>query len=213
MLLHLAATLLPALVGERRAMCQDNEKWLGLAFQRYAREHRGDWPALSRESGLLKIDWKTLEARYLCFRSILVCSSDEHVNSEAVMAGTDPGSYYYLGYVIRDQIEMEAFAEAYRARVANEGTFDEDLPVPAEHGGGFIHRLSEAFRGFPDVDVSTIPVLFERAPNHTPEGMNVLYMDGSVKYLRMGESFPATQAALDLLKGLEEWQPAEMESR
>jgi prepilin-type processing-associated H-X9-DG protein len=136
-------------------------------------------------------------------RSVLVCPSDITADERAVVAGYDPGSYYYLGYIITNQDEAEAFAEAYRARLAEGGSFEEDLPVPESHGGGVIQRLTEANLNQPGIRASSVPVVFDRANNHIPDGMNVLYADGRVAFLRLNEAFPATEELLDLLDELE----------
>ena len=206
----LAAILLPALArareAARRASCQNNEKQLGLIFLMVSNEHEGAWPALSPETGFLQPDWSALGDEFLADRSILVCPSDPLVNEEDVLAGRDPGSFYYLGYIIRDQKEMEAFAAAYRARLSEGGGVEEDLAVPPEHGGGVIRRLTDEAReelAKQGVDDSTIPVLFERAESHVPGGMNVLYIDGDVKFLKTGTEFPATQEMVDVLEGMQ----------
>jgi len=111
--------------------------------------------------------------------------------------------------------EARAFLDAYQKQLEEGGDFEDDLPVEpgtGTAGSDRIMRLNEAHESFwQDSSGSplaipaqaTIPVMFDREPHHVPDGINVLYMDGHVEYLRMESRFPAQQWFLDALAALE----------
>ncbi len=207
-LLLVSATMrIPLKTLSRRALCQDKESQIGVVFRMYSGEHEG-WLPLSLETGVLQPDWAALGDKYLLNRTVLVCLSDDYVDEKAVVDGRSAGSYYYLGYVVRDEKEWEAFAAAYRARIAGGGGFEEDLPIPGDYGGGVVRRLSRAAISelAQEPDGADIPVLFERPDNHVHDGiggMNVLYADGHVQFVKFGTKFPAIRATVDFIDALE----------
>ena len=95
------------------------------------------------------------------------------------------------------------------------GTFEEDLPVPESAGVGITQllRLREGIERHYIDDMSDpaaaasiqsqIPVMFEREPFHITPGINVLFMDGHVEFVKMEMQFPAQQWFLDALAQLE----------
>lgn len=122
--LLLPAILLPALArareAARRASCQNNLMQMGLVCKMYANESKGMYyPELSSEPGNLMFSARDVYPEFLSDPSTLICPSD-----------SDDQSYFYFGYVITNDDELEAFAEIYRQRVAQGLPFDEDLEAP-----------------------------------------------------------------------------------
>ncbi len=203
---------------QRRSSCQNNLKQMGLVFKMFANEAPGQcWPPLSPNAGHLMCanDTPGLQPvfpTYLKDPRILICPSDSThtpLLRTPGLALVDDHSYYYLGYAIRSIEELEAFSDAYVARIAAKLPFDADLDTPA----GKIYRFREGVERFFITDAnnpaasakmqSEIPVLIE-AIHHIPEGGNVLFMDGHVEFWRYtaGGQFPMNKATMDILKSL-----------
>jgi len=224
-----AAIMLPAMArareAARRASCQNNMKQVGLVCKMFANENDGRFPELSPEAGrLMFINQGTrqehpLFPEYLPDMSPLVCPSDIDAGIlKDNSALSDPSllmddhSYFYLGYVVRNDAEVEAFADAYEQHVSSGNTFDRDLDAPAGTGTGGsdkIYRLREdierSVRGDADTGLvqAAIPVLIERPEHHLPGGGNVLYMDGHVEFLRYPSKWPMTERTIGILESLD----------
>jgi prepilin-type processing-associated H-X9-DG protein len=115
-------------------------------------------------------------------------------------------SYFYLGYAITNEQEARAFIEAYRQQRAAGGSFDEDLIVEAGTGTAgtdrFI-RLRDNISNELPVSPSEIPIMFDREMDqHIPGGINVLFLDGHVEFLKEGIRFPSQRWFLDALAEL-----------
>ncbi|MCC6488692.1 MAG: DUF1559 domain-containing protein [Candidatus Hydrogenedentes bacterium] len=199
----------------RRAECQNNLKQMGIVYKMRANEHKDLWPTLTNEKGEFFPLKAEIYPEYLTDTHVLVCPSDPTVpdasGSPESLIGDQ--SYFYLGYAVTNETEARAFLDAYRARIAEGGTFEEDLPAPAgtgTGGGDKILRLTERLMAEAEslpmqaVAQSQIPVMFDREfSNHVPGGINVLYMDGHVEFIKMGGKFPAVTWFLDELAALE----------
>jgi prepilin-type processing-associated H-X9-DG protein len=208
----LAAILMPAIMRAReaaqRASCQNNLKQMGLVFKMYANESENEmFPQLSPTYGELCPAIDAIYPEYLADGFVLACpsnpmamgSSDPYVNGDQ--------SYFYLGYAITNEAEARAFLDAYRQQKQTGGGFDEDLVVAAGSGTGGtdrIVRLQEGIERDLPIRQDEIPVMFDRSfDHHIPGGINVLYMDGHVEFLKMEYRFPAQQWFLDALAELE----------
>ena len=243
------AVLLPALErareAARRSSCAGNEKQMSIIFKMFAQDStEGAYPELSPEAGRLMFEpdnavgGAPVYPGYISNTRILVCPSDaeaERIEAQATLQD-DPElligdhSYMYLGYVVTNQADLEAFAAAYKLRIQQGLPFNEDLPVPEGHtysGGGKILRLREGVERSFNTELthatitadmlSTIPVLWDRAAiqssvpysqiimfNHMPGGSNVLYLDGHVEFVKYPDKFPMTEEALRVLTELDE---------
>ena len=231
-LLILPAIMLPALARAReearRASCQKNLTQIAIAFKMWANESpRGCYPELSTEPGRLMCAYYDIYPFCLTDLSLLVCPSDSdqalvdsHGTDNKVMI--DDHSYLYLGYVVTNDIEVQAYAKAYKERMAQGLPLYEDLKVPKDQGSGggsTLYFLREGIERFliSDIDnpaanfklAATIPILIERPDNHVPSGANVLFMDGHVEFIPYPGPWPMTVATMETLLELADMDAAQ----
>ncbi len=228
----LAAVVFPVLMrvreAARRNTCQNNMKHIGLALRTFALQSIDEcWPALSPEPGRLMFTnqhslYKTpVYPDCLTDGHVLTCPSDAGATLDEPLTEPnvflDDESYFYLGYLITNDDEMEVFADAYRKAIREGEGFEADLPAPPGRGsagkdrfmhlcggielflrtellGGVAH--SKAYQGM-------IPVLFERVANHKPAGGNVLFMDGHVEFIHYPGDWPMTEKTVRILEELD----------
>jgi prepilin-type processing-associated H-X9-DG protein len=217
-----AASMFPAISrarsAARRASCASHLKQLGVIAKMYASENRQDlWPPVSAETGALMFGESAVFPDYLSDPAITVCPGDEDAATSP--QGVTDESYVYLGYAVRDQVELERYARAYK-EAAQDGAIDEDLAsIDPE-----LRRLKEGLEPFfleegddPDADASafapsayarsSVPVVWEWPDHHEPAGGNVMYLDGHVEFVRMGRKFPMTPEAFRVLRELDALGP------
>lgn len=229
----LAWILLPAAARLRppepyRPSCANHVKQLGLVCKMFANENDGLYPELSSRPGFLSMMKMTegycgpIIPEYLSDPSVLFCPTSERWKSqEGKFVGAeqellDSSSYVYLGYAIRNEDELETFYECYRERVAAGLPFNEDLSTPAGRGSGGGDRLLRLREGVEKIYVtdsanpaaitvaqSDIPFLIERLGNHEPPGVNVLYIDGHVEFIRYPGKWPATPKTFEIIAAIE----------
>jgi len=227
------AVFLPAFTrsqeASRRASCANNLKQMGIVFKMFAGEQDGQWPELSSEPGRLMFANQGTNLTMSVFpelltdTSILVCPSDSGDLHLLRDRGADANpqllindqSYFYLGYVVTNDMEVETLANAYRERVSKGLKFDEDLFVPQDRGSGartVICRLREGVERYFIADMNKpaasgfsqaeIPVIIERPEHHIPSGSNVLFMDGHVEFIRYPGKWPMTETTIGILESL-----------
>jgi len=235
--LLLPAILLPALArareAARRASCQNNLMQMSLIYRMYANESEGEfYPGLSSDPESLTCSTKDVYPKYLTDLYTLTCPSDG--GADVQPTGPAPKevavhqSYTYLGYVIMNEDELEAFAEVYRERVARGLSFNEDLQAPPGRGSmgtDTFYRFREGVEWNFVADKndpaegermrSTIPVMWDKAEvssfiarfNHIPGGSNVVFMDGHVEFIRYPDSWPMTRRAMEILGEMQALRP------
>ncbi len=235
-----AAIMLPALArareSARRSACQGQLKQMGLVYKLFANESKGQYfPELSSEPGRLMCVSKDIFPEILTDAGMLVCPSDPEIAAskerEAANASKEIGnvSYMYLGYVIMSDDEMEAFAEAYKQRIAQKLPFNEDMDAPPGRGSmgtDKFYRLREGVENVLLKDAndpasgvklqSKIPVMWDTMGtnpqgnlffNHIPGGGNVLFMDGHVEFLRCPGPWPMSKRGVEILSELAAMKP------
>ncbi len=201
----------------RSSSSQNNQKQLGLVFKMYAHESQGrHFPPLNESPGHLVFAAREAEdyrnghgtpvfPEYLSDVSILVNPGAVDSNEWRNRAENDPLSavddyhYIYWGYLVRDDAEMTAYAEAYLTSVAGGAVPNTDM----EFQGETIYRLREGVERFALEDLSSpaaaaqfqsaVPVLVERRGAWPNDVINVLFMDGHVETVAPGQ-FPNTDA-------------------
>lgn len=212
-----------------------------------------NYPMLSPKAGLFMFQAEQVFPEYMTDSLIMRCPKDPawvailqanginpaqkpnssepvwHDLLKTIGADTDPkrlindDSYIYLGYVITSDDEMEAFAEIYKARVAQGLPFDMDLPAPpgrGSMGADTFYRLKEGVERLFITDINdpnasaqiqrAIPVMWDKVligpegplSNHKPPGGNILYMDGHVECVRYPEKWPITERTTRIITEL-----------
>ena len=193
----------------------------------------GYYPELSPQPGRLMFargknrGLEPFFSTYLSNPAILICPKDvlfyeelqlggQGWDSEALDQIRNDRCYMYLGYAVRNDREVTAFAKAYRERIATGKRFNVALKVPLGEGNcgsdtiyqlqlGIEKALSDLsnHQSGELVKVSEIPLMIERVPNyHTPRGGHVLYMDGHVDYLSYPGKWPMTETTMITLQAL-----------
>ena len=217
--------------GPHPRSCARFLKMCGYSCARFAEEKgNGYYPELSPEPGRLRCALEgnrgvsSLIDDYLVEPIFFTCPMDDAYEAglvpdwAAVQAGEldqviNDRWYMYLGYAVRNDREVAAFAKAYRERLAEGKRFDEDLKVaPGEGTSGTdtIYQLHVGVDSFwwwhndeARDEKPVIPLLIERIPNnHKPKGGHVLYMDGHVEYLAYPGKWPMTETTMTTLQEL-----------
>ena len=218
-----------------RHSCANNLKQWGLVCKMFSGESKGMYyPELSPEAGRLMFALgenrgpRSVYPEYLNDPTILFCPKDpafekikelewDTLAPEKLAEVLNDRWYMYLGYVLRRDREVLAFAKAYRERVAAGKSFDEDLKVAPGEGNcdtDTLYQLREEIgrilTNTPTFDESLerslmaeIPVMIERIENnHDPKGGHVLYMDGHVEFIPYPGKWPMTETTIRTLEEL-----------
>ena len=242
----LAAVATPALIGSktwvRNKECQNNLKQWFTAFALYADENALHFfPELSVQKGNLIFANKPqgtsgLFPNFFNDLVTLYCTSAREYTKlvralpDSPLPDFDPqpfidkSTYFYLGYLVTNDMEMRAFAEACKTRIEQGLPFNTDLEVPqgtGSFGGNRILRLHT-----PETlarllgkavlepgELGRIPVMWDRctwAPGEKRphlfhrSGINVVYLDGHVEFLSLDSTkWPLTEETMRLLFELE----------
>jgi len=196
----------------RRATCQNNLKHLVLVVWMYAKDHGGLAPALAQTPGQLALrdteTYREVFPHYFTDPAVLQCPSEgTHFQKEVpppldvdYPTVADDRCYFYLGYAINNQQELEDFARAYRAEAGTEGAFDGELRIRDDDGIAITFPRLQPMND----DAASTPVFIERYPNgHIPRGGSVVYADGHVKWIAFGRKWPMTEEAMAVLMELD----------
>jgi prepilin-type processing-associated H-X9-DG protein len=224
-----AGVLLPAIAYVNKhnspSFCANHLKYLKLIFDFYATENNGLFPPIDDVRNNFMFDGNAVYPEYLTDVDMLACPQDPEFDpkrnfrlSSNSPAGVKAGafhpdcitdmSYCYLGWIITNQQEAEAFFEAYDKM--SQVDYDQDIIVPEGRGNGganIIYRLRSADELLPNlnIDLAKVPVLWDKPSNdlnnfsHVPTGSNVLYLDGHIEFVRFGERFPIDKTMARLL--------------
>lgn len=212
--------------------CMNNLKQLGLVGLMYANEDPGGfWPPLSADPGRLMFPTEAacgelaIWSEYVTDTMIFVCPCNKKWHEEYQsqlesnpVAGLNDQSYFYLGYVLSNDDEVQAFAEVYRQQVKRGESFCENLPAPpgrGSFGGDVFLRLQIKIerKGAPGSDdpavlakiMAGLPVMVERPIRHgrNRAASNVLYLDGHVESIKYPGKWPVTEATINTLLELD----------
>lgn len=131
----------------RRPSCASNMKQLGLSLKMYSNESLGEiFPSLSSEPGRLMWNVDPVFPDYSPDLAGYVCPDGKH--RKTLLAGSkrdgyraklgvdasqfvDDHSYIYFGYALLDDEDVAAFAEFYKARMAEGLSVEGDIPLSA----------------------------------------------------------------------------------
>lgn len=217
----LMAIMMPALSrsneAARRASTQNNMKQIGLVLKMYANESPGElYPPMAPYPDVWMFDLQKVYPKYLTDFSILVDpahpESGQILEEMRAIAAREPTdwerltrlaarSFTYFGWVMNDEDDAKRLAQMHASADAR---FDGDL-VDGEEP---IYRIREGVERFLITDInnpaasaqgqSEIPLIIGNI-RRTPDGTNVLYLDGHVDYVRMDSQFPVTQRMREIL--------------
>ncbi len=128
------------------------------------------------------------------------------------MKQADDWSWLYLGYEIRNDEQMQAFADIYKARVGTGAGFDEDVPSAA-FPDGLMRRLNlrmpelePGSKRLPlpsELGRADVPVLISRVEHNGYRGAHVLFLDGHVEFIEYPGRWPMTRKTVALLNELD----------
>jgi prepilin-type processing-associated H-X9-DG protein len=205
-------TFFPGHIWGNSAKCQNNLKQMGINLRVFASDSPGEyWPRLSSDPGNLMLRKDEVFPEFLINPDILLCPG---LPDEDPQPHFTDEHYVYLGYLVTNDQDALAFANAYAAEVAAGGDFSDNLAVTTSYGDT-LFRLREGVVRFLITDINDpdnpteadIPVMFDWPDNHQQGwGGNVLYMDGHVEFVLYGE-FPMTDTTIAAFAGLAGYTP------
>jgi len=218
----IAAVLLPALTrsreAARRASAQNNLQQIGIILKLYANESRGGfYPPPAPYEGIWVPDLRLLYPDFLTDPSILVNpalpnASELQEELQRALTHQPPDwetahriaaqTIVYTGWALHDEADFRAFADTPETAARNESLKD------IQAGGRTLYRFREGIERFLITDInnpaastrtqSTIPLIFENVASigrqRIPAGCHVLYLDGHVEFVRLGQEFPAVDS-------------------
>ncbi|HUW63051.1 MAG TPA: zinc ribbon domain-containing protein [Candidatus Bathyarchaeia archaeon] len=220
------------------AICGNSLKQIGRVLQvEYVNEIEGQfYPPLSSQPGVLMFAADEVPQKDV-IGPLLTCPTIRYADQPTTGPASpfDDQSYFYLGYAVLNDDDVEAFAQAYRERLAEiekpEGrVFHEDLVVQIGGRTRVLHRLREGVErvlisedAAPSNDVAAaariqneIPVLIERDlgghieylgnPATPIRVAKVLYMSGDVRFVPSGK-WPVTEKTQRILAELAKSPP------
>lgn len=195
----------------RRASCRPQILLLECSF--YAEEHEGMYPPLSPQYGRLTFDAKAIKRGV--YLHDYFCEFDRDISWDMYQkisesTPVNDWSYVYLGYFLENEEQGRAFINAYRSRIAQGGTFEEDLVVEGLgtcHGQNVLYRLRELDALPPEAaclkqHTSSIPVIIEWPGNHHGGG-HVVYLDGHREFVKYPGKFPMTREFIKSLLAID----------
>lgn len=214
--------------------CAGNLRHMDTALEKYTTANRGAFPPLSPKPGVLMFPADALGPA-ADFAPFLTCPTIRYAKKPTTGAASpfDDQSYFYLGYALRNDDAVEAFAKAYRKQLADGGTFDKDLVVEDAKGTHTIHRLAadsrEVLRASQDplslspyegqspghqtqCVTDDMPILIERDIRHknidfleapTFDGAWVLFLRDGPQFIERG-TWPITEKTQRILAELAE---------
>lgn len=230
----LALVFLPALQRAReparRSSCQNNLKQWGLVAKMFANEHEGLLPPVSPVPNNWIMDMAGVYPEYLNDLQILLCPTspgrledtfclrdvlqhpDAHVGDPHPDCATSL-CYIYTGYKLRSDAEAIALVAALEDGAPG----DADLLLDVPRMGGLAPEEKVDLRDPASLAKlqSMVPIMWDRVSaddkqaNHTPNGANVLYLDGHVDFMHYAHDnastmFPVTAISAELFSVLPE---------
>jgi len=163
----------------------------------------GFYPPLSSQPGVLMFSPKAIPSDETVGAS-LTCTTMRKAKTATTGPASpfDDQSYFYLGYAVQSDDDVETFAQAYRDQIAAGGVFESDLTVKTPEGTSVLHRLRADGPVNAEGQGKT-PVFIERGCGHVRietvngrkvrvHGGRVVYMNGANRFVPQG-TWPMTE--------------------
>ncbi|HPO16682.1 MAG TPA: hypothetical protein PLI09_24810 [Candidatus Hydrogenedentes bacterium] len=202
-----------------RRVCMANLAGIGQGLEFFSDDGQdgGFFPRLSPLAGNLMFDKADIGPDFMniewlaCPETTSKNISDTGDNYLSAFINDD--SYFYLGYAVRNDQDVENFAAAYRDHVSR-GVRLEEAVLSGQNGSEpyVLHRLSEtcnllvadnkSSESSSEKEASTIPVLIERLGHHRKAGGSVHYLDGHTSFWEYPGPWPMTKRTMDILESL-----------
>ncbi len=161
--------------------CRENIAALGAQLLDTAQQNQGYFPALALEGGSFLFGGPSAVA---VDRTRLRCPAMAYEGETAADILED-SDYIYLGYAVRNAVEMDAYVDAYVGVAGDVARFQALGSIPGPQGplAPLVIGLAEPER---------VPVLIEWSGLHNESGGHVYYLDGHVEFLEHDSRFPMT---------------------
>lgn len=186
----------------RRASCANDVKVVALYLEDYAATHNGQLPPIHPIRGNITMDPAGFYPDIMPNSKWVQCEYSEARRHPTTPGETDlgpegfnDGTFFYLPWALHNEEEGLAFAAAYKTLDLNHRDNALTITTP----GGVpralprVHYQSQNDANPPSPTPEPVPILVEW-PHDRHADLCVLYNDGSVHCLKMGERFPATKA-------------------
>lgn len=186
----------------RQASCANDLRSLALRLEEYAENHHGLFPPIHPTRGNIMMDPTGFYPEILNSSAWVQCEYSDarrHPNqpdeNDLGLEGFNDGTFFYLPWAIQNEEEGIAFIEAYQHLDLNHR--EADLPITTRDG----HTRTLPRTRYHDPNNTNggnsrpapVPLLVEW-PHTRHARLCVLYSDGSVWALELGEGFPASNA-------------------
>lgn len=183
----------------------------------YTKDHGGEFPPLDPEPGRLMFERKIMHEKYGVTGRTLTMEFDtgapfrwmDYEKEPALLDDTNllnDHSWWYIGYVVRSEVEGTAFLRAYLEAVLQGTGFAENLSIPGtDRKVPRLHVFNEPRDdGSPDSDSANTPVFVER-PGHYRgySGGFVAYLDGHIEYQDYPGPFPMSTGFIGVLQAID----------
>jgi hypothetical protein len=190
----------------RRASCANDLKQLWLFLSTYAGEHDGSFPPTSEKRGNLMMDPEGLYPDLMLSSRWVQCEYSEarkHATGEHGDLGPsafNDSTLCYLPWEIASEEEGMAFIDAYKALDLSQR--ENDLLVNIDGEQRTLPRVRKRSRSGKDLDSPPrhpTPIVVEWTHSRHAD-MCVLYSEGSVEMMKMGDGFPMTEPFIAALR-------------
>ena len=150
---------------------------------------------------------EALHPEYMLEPKYLLCPAVGDLGIVGVSGFTvrviDDHSLLYFGHAPASKEDGLAYVEAYRAAARAGDGFDHDFVTP---DGTVLPRIRDGVvAGSEKLDSEKVPVVIEWPDQHMPPtGGNVLFPDGRVEFIELGDKFPMTELFIEALGLIDE---------
>ena len=207
-------------INQQKASCEATLKSMALVMRIYSNNERGErYPSLTPRLDALAPD---PDVERLFDSTTPYTGSD--MPRDIVHSCFEMHDYYYLGYAVASDEDVEVFAKAFRQAHDAGLPLNTDIRDPNETDSehrfqlyGLREGIQRAF--YDDFNIggcnpggdaliqSKLPVLIEHVGMHDANKAHVLFLDGHVEYRQYPGEWPMTEKTIGLLGELEALTP------